>query len=55
MMKDASTDSKETMRKLYECLRNDPIVAEDDRDFGTLLLNTLDSLIREARFILQMK
>ena len=55
IMKDALTDSKETMGKLYEFMGNDPNAAEDDRYYGTLLLNTLDSLIRGARYILQKK
>ena len=54
-MKDASTESKETMGKLYEAMGNDFNVAEDDRDYGTLFLNTLDSWIRGARFIRQKK
>ena len=54
-MKDAGTDSKEVMSKLYECMGNDPTLAEEDCDFGTLLLSTLDSLIRGARLVLQKK
>ena len=52
---DSSAESKEIMGKLYECMGNDPQVAEDDRDYGTLLLSILDSLISGARFILQEK
>ena len=44
IMKDASTDSKETMGKLHEFMGNDTNVDKDDRNYGNLLLNTLDSL-----------
>ena len=54
-MKDAETDSKEIISNLYESMGNDTTGAEDNLDFGTLLLSTLDSLIRSARFILQKK
>ena len=36
-MKDANTDSKETMSKLYEAMGNDPDVPEEDIDLGSLL------------------
>ena len=53
IMKDAKTDSKETMSKLYEAMGNDPAVPEEDKDLGSLLLNALESLIRGDRFVLQ--
>ena len=53
-MKEAETDSKETMSKLVEAMGNDPAMPEEDRDLGTLLLNALDSLSL-ARFVLQKK
>ena len=44
IMKEAETDSKETMSKLYEAMGNDPAVPEEDRDLGTLQMKALDSL-----------
>ena len=52
-LKDASADSKEMTSILLAFMGNDVDIDEDDREYGTLLLSTLESWIKGARYLLQ--